>query len=161
MPTDAEFVVWLDGNVQLAVEPKVLVKAWLVEPRADVALFRHPGHDCLYAEGRVCKSKNKEFPEVVNEQLSRYRRKGFPARLGLGETTVLARRVCPEVAWLNERWWREIENGSARDQLSFDYVRWLMGDQLKVNFVDGGNGWRRREHGWLCCWPHENMNRRR
>jgi hypothetical protein len=154
MPTDAEFVVWLDGNIQLAVEPGVLVRKWLVETRADVALFRHPDRDCLFAEGRVCKGKGKDFPQVIDAQLESYRRKGFPARFGLGETPVLARRVCPEVEWFNDRWWREIENGSVRDQLSFDYVRWLMGDKIRVHFVDGGHRWKRREHEWLKCWAH-------
>lgn len=154
MPTDADFIVWLDGNVQLTVEPRMLVQKWLVDYRADIALFKHPGHDCIYVEGRVCKSKNKEFPQVVDRQLERYRQKGFPARFGLGETTVLIRRVCPEVEWFNEKWWSEMENGSLRDQLSFDYVRWLMGEGIKVHFVDGGHKWRRREHEWLRCWPH-------
>jgi len=154
MPMDADFVVWLDGNVQLAVEPRVLVRAWLVEPRADAALFKHPGHDCLYAEARTCKNKGKDFPHVIDEQVERYRNKGLPQRFGLGETTVLARRVCPEVQWFNHKWWTEIEKGSLRDQLSFDYVRWLMGERIKVNFIDGGNKWKRREHEWLRCWNH-------
>jgi hypothetical protein len=133
----------------------VLVKAWLVKPRADVALFKHPGHDCIYAEGRVCKSKRKEFPYTIDTQLKKYRKRGFPPRFGLGETTVLARRMCPEVQWFNQRWHKEIKNGSQRDQLSFDFVRWLMGDQLKVNFIDGGPAWRRREHEWLRCQKHK------
>ena len=152
MPTDAEFVLWLDGNVQLAVDPRVLIKAWLIKPKMDVALFKHPGHDCIYTEGRVCKSKRKELPSVVDAQMTKLRKKGFPAHFGLGETTVLARRVCPAVDWLNERWWQEIEDSSVRDQLSFDYVRWLMGDKLKVNFIDGGHAWKRREHEWVRGW---------
>ena len=154
MPMDADFVVWLDGNVQLTVDPRVLVKAWLVKPRADVALFKHPGHDCIYQEARQCWKKMKDHKQVIEGQMGRYREKGFPTRFGLGETTVVARRVCPEVQWLNRQWWAEIEKGSLRDQLSFDYVRWLMGDRIKVNFVDGGHKWRRREHEWLRCWEH-------
>jgi hypothetical protein len=158
MPQDAEFTIWLDGNVQLVIDPREVVQKWLVDTRADIALFSHPGHQCLYAEARVVKSKMKDFPEVVDEQVRRYREKGLPKGFGLGETTVLARRRCAEVAWFNGQWWHEIERGSVRDQLSFDYVRWLMGDKIKVHFVDGGNRWRRREHDWLVVQPHKDRS---
>ena len=34
-----------------------------------------------------------------------------------------------------EAWWQEVKNGSHRDQLSFDYVRWKNND-VKFKFLD-------------------------
>lgn len=154
MPDDHDFTIWLDGNVQLTVEPRRLVQKWLIDTRADIALFKHPGHDCLYQEARQCWKKMKDHKKVIDEQMDRYRRKGFPYKFGLGETTVLARRNTPAVRRFNDYWWSEIRKGSVRDQLSFDYVRWLFGSGIKVHFVDGGHRWRRREHEWFRCWNH-------
>jgi len=151
----ADYTIWLDGNVQLTIEPRLLVQKWLIDNRADIALFKHPGHDCIYQEARQCKKKMKDQVQVIDEQMKRYRHKSFPSRFGLGETTVIARRNTAAVRRLNSFWWSEIERGSVRDQLSFDYVRWLMGKSVKVHFVDGGHRWKRREHPFLVCWPHE------
>jgi len=154
MPTDAMFTVWLDGCLQLLVEPDLLVQKWLIDERADIALFAHPVRDCLYQEAKVVKSKAKDFPATVDAQMERYAVKGFPRHFGLGETPVLVRRNTPAVRAFNLKWWRELEEGSLRDQLSFDYVRWLMGDAIKVNLVDGGGAWRRRQHDWVRGYPH-------
>ena len=155
MPTDAMFTIWIDGNIQLLVEPDELVQAWLVVPKADIALFHHPVRDCAYQEAKVVKSKAKDFPATVDAQMERYAVKGFPRHFGLGETPVVVRRNTPAVRQFNNRRWQEIEKGSVRDQLSFDYVRWLMGDAIRVNLVDGGNAWRRREHRWVRGYPHK------
>ena len=154
MPTITPYTVWVDGNVQLTVEPRQLVQKWLVETKADIALFKHPGHDCIYQEAKQCWKKMKDHKRVIDEQMNRYRNKNFPQHFGLGETTVLARRNTPAVKRFNELWWNEIRKGSVRDQLSFDYVRWIFGTGIKVHFIDGGYKWRRREHGFLRCWNH-------
>ncbi len=38
----------------------------------------------------------------------------------------------PDVAGVMENWWSEIEQGSRRDQLSFNYVAWKNGLQFKI-----------------------------
>ncbi len=153
MPTDAEFTIWIDGNCQLLIPAQALVEAWLGEEH-DIALFRHPAHDCIYQEARACKAKEKDEAAVIDGQMAEYRAAGFPEHYGLGETTILARRNCKAVTEFNARWWAEISQGSVRDQLSFDYVRWTMGDGIRVHFVDGGMAWRRREHPWFRFVPH-------
>ena len=149
-----QYTLWLDGNIQLLVEPRYVIQEWLVDTKADIALFKHPGHDCIYREARQCKKKLKDSAETIDGQMDAYRRKGFPSRFGLGETCVVARRDTPAVREFNRLWWREIEKGSVRDQLSFDYVRWVMGTGIRVHFVDGGHRWKRREHKWFKDWGH-------
>jgi hypothetical protein len=41
----------------------------------------------------------------------------------------------PTVTEFCDRWWQEIDNGSKRNQMSFDYVRWQMG--LEVGYLPG------------------------
>ena len=112
----AAYTIWLDGNVQLTVEPRLLVDKWLLDTQADIALFHHPVRDCLYQEAQVCKSKRKDAPEVINAQMERYRLKGFPRHFGQGETPVVVRRNNPAVDWFNGQWWDEICPGRVRDR---------------------------------------------
>lgn len=114
---DAEVSVWLDANVQLLADPEDLVAAWL--DGYDVASFAHPGRDCLYDEADACIRKGKDTRCVIEAQVNRYRRAGFPANAGLAETRVVVRRHTPQVAQFNEAWQREIDAGSCRDQISF------------------------------------------
>jgi len=152
---EADVIIWHDANLSLKVEPWVLVDEWL-EGGADFALFRHPGPDCIYEEAAICKHKGKDRPEIIDRQMARYRAVGLPEHCGLGETTVLARRNTSLAQRFAAAWWSQIRDGSVRDQLSFDYVRWVLSQQtgLKVNFVDGGRDWKRRKHSWFECWRH-------
>jgi hypothetical protein len=44
----------------------------------------------------------------------------------LVETSVLLRRNTAAVRRFNEAWWEEVEKGSCRDQISFNYVAWKL-----------------------------------
>ncbi|MEN6507053.1 MAG: glycosyltransferase domain-containing protein [Planctomycetaceae bacterium] len=144
--------LWIDGNIALAVPVAEVLGAWL--DGYDLALFKHPAGDCIYGEARRVVKKGKDAAEVVDAQMERYRADGFPAHFGLGETCIMAKRDTPAVREFMALWWAEIVKGSARDQLSFDYVRWLMGDKVRVNPINGGMGWRRRSHPWFVCREH-------
>ena len=57
--------------------------------------------------------------------MSRYRDEGFPRQFGLYETNVVLRKHNePLVGKVDVDWWREIDSGSRRDQLSLTYVLW-------------------------------------
>lgn len=144
--------LWLDGNILPAVPVASILGAWL--EGYDIALFKHPAGDCAYGEARRVVKKGKDLQSVVSAQMDRYKAAGFPAGFGLGETCIMAKRDTPAVREFMALWWAEIVKGSARDQLSFDYVRWLMGDKVRVNMVNGGMGWRRRSHPWFSCREH-------
>jgi hypothetical protein len=149
----AEYGLWLDGNIALTVPPETVLAEWLGDG-ADMALFKHPAGNCIYGEAKRCLKKHKDEPAIIDAQMDRYREAGFPARFGLGETCVLAKRDTPAAREFCALWWAEVVKGSARDQLSFDYVRWVMGDRVTVRFIDGGIAWKRREHPWFSCRLH-------
>jgi len=91
--------------------------------------------DCVYDEYdhiiKLGQRKNryKDVPEVMKKQIDRYEQEGYPRNNGLVVSSVLVRRHNdPKVIELMELWWKELSNGSKRDQLSFDYACW------KLNF---------------------------
>jgi hypothetical protein len=131
---DDDLTVWVDAalSVDRMLTPE-FVEGLLGD--ADMAVYRHNKRDCAYAEAQACVRFKKDDPEVIGAQMGRYEEEGFPRRHGLAATGVLLRRNTQAVRDFCEMWWGEVENGSRRDQLSFDYCRWRTG--LKVACIPG------------------------
>ena len=116
----AEVSLWIDGNVEVRCDLDKLVDSYL--RTSDVAVHKHRERQCIYDEAMACIELEKDLPEVILRQITRYRSEGYPANAGLAECTILLRRHTAAVCALNESWWQEITQGSRRDQLSFNYV---------------------------------------
>ena len=116
---EAEYSLWIDGNVTLTCESRLstLVERYLRD--ADLAVFRHRTRRCIYEEAAACIAKGKDDAAVIERQVERYREEGYPAFHGLAETSVVLRRHSREMKAFCELWWGEIARGSRRDQLSF------------------------------------------
>jgi hypothetical protein len=124
---EADYSLWIDGSV-LAVAPfglERLVDVFL--DTADLCVFAHSRRGCAYEEASYCSALGLDDSETIRAQMSRYAAEGFPLRAGLGEASVILRRHTAAMAEFNELWWREIEHGSSRDQLSLPYVVWKTG----------------------------------
>lgn len=127
LPPGTEFSLWVDGSMEFSssLHPRELALQYLGD--ADLALYRHPKRSCSYDEAHACGRAHLDDPDVMARQMNRYRAEGYPRNNGLAECSVILRRHTPAVASLNELWWEEINNGSRRDQLSFDYTCWKLG----------------------------------
>jgi hypothetical protein len=127
LPPGTEFSLWVDGSMEFSsrLRPDEMARLYLVD--ADLALFKHPIRNCLYDEAHRCDVVKLDDSAVMAKQMNRYRAQGYPRNNGLAECAVILRRHTPAVARLNEMWWKEIVEGSRRDQLSFDYVCWKLG----------------------------------
>jgi hypothetical protein len=131
---DADYSIWVDGNIYFKTTPEVIVNEFLGE--SDIAVWKHFGRDCLYAEAKVLSSLGTEVVPDVKRQVAHYREEGFPEHQGLGECNVIVRKHSPKVEAFNNAWWAEICRHSTRDQISFPYVVSKF-PELKVNYVNG------------------------
>ena len=113
---DTPYIVWMDGNMDLKVDPHKLVD--LMGDR-DFAFFKHPGRDCVYEEADMCVSLKKGNIKELAEQTKQYAKDGFEPHSGLCEMTAFVRRNTPKANFAFERWWAEICRHSERDQVSF------------------------------------------
>lgn len=126
----AEYSLWIDGSTTLLSPLDELIDLYLKDH--DIALHKHYMRDCAYDEAMVCGSMGLDDPNIMSAQMAKYFiREGYPAHNGLAECTVILRRHTPQIQALNELWWHEIENGSRRDQLSFNYCCWKLGIKYK------------------------------
>ena len=140
--------LWIDGNIEICPPVSLAALADRYLRGADMAVFRHRQRTCIYQEAIYCLHQRLDKPAVIRRQVFRYTREGFPANHGLAECSVLLRRHTPAVREFNEFWWREIQAGSIRDQISFPYVAWKTG--IKINYFPGtvrdGTPFLRRPH---------------
>lgn len=119
---DKEYSLWIDGSVTIEFDIGMerLIELYLSD--TDIALFKHSNRNCIYQEASVCIQQRLDDINVIKRQIEKYTQEGFPANLGLCECPILLRRHTPKIIEFNEAWWDEIQRGSKRDQLSFNYV---------------------------------------
>ena len=151
-----EYSIFVDGNFSIKNKDIIdnLIEKYLSD--ANIALYDHSkcaldSRNCAYQEAQAIfelgeKNMNltpergylnyKDNPELIKNQMERYRMVGYPKDNGLMTGMVILRRHnekdCIKVM---EDWWTEIKYNSKRDQLSFNYVAWK--NNLKFNYLDG------------------------
>jgi len=131
---EAEYTIWVDGNIIPRIAPDVLVEECLSDG-IDIAAFRHPSRDCAYQEAARCIVKGKDKSEKLTGQANIYSTEGFPRNYGLVETGFVIRRNTPQVTLLNEKWWEQAEKHSNRDQVGLPYALWKTGTE--INRLEG------------------------
>lgn len=140
---ETDYSIWVDGNVCLNVQPKILVD---MMGESDCAVFRHCERDNIYAEGEFIIAKHKDSESVVREQLRIYRTTGF-SKSDLGMCFLIVRRHTPEIARRNAAWWAEICRYSVRDQLSFPIAFDGAVKYFPAEPIFGGHYYTRIQHG--------------
>jgi O-antigen biosynthesis protein len=147
---DYDHSIWLDANIRARGD----LRTFLSRLRADafMAAFDHPLRKCVYAEADACIERKKDHELIIRRQVERYRADGFPENAGLWETGVLVRRHNdPACVALMTAWWRELEIGSRRDQLSLPVVTRRL--SLKIASLDEP-GLSARDHPQLTFAAH-------
>ena len=150
--SEYETSIWIDGNLLIRGDVNKLINDYL--KNNNLAVFSHNQHtkrwrklfwikntedcrDCIYDEAKFLlrigeDGKYKDDPELIIKQVERYKQEGYPEHNGLVVGMIILRKHNEkDVMQTMEYWWREIQNGSRRDQLSFNYVAW----KNKLNFV--------------------------
>ncbi len=119
---EKEYSLWIDGSVSLKIPFTMSRLIELYLSKTDLCIFRHSSRNCIYEEAKVCKVKKLDSTQLIEDQISRYKKQGYPKNAGLVEATIILRRHSPELIEFCQSWWEEISLGSRRDQLSFNYV---------------------------------------
>ena len=118
-----DFSIWVDANMEIIGDMDDYKNKYR---RKELMLcFNHPKNNCIYQEKEDCLALKKDIPEIMELQMERYRQEGYPKNNGVISSGVLVRELHNEkVRKVMETWWKEILNGSRRDQLSFNYACW-------------------------------------
>lgn len=128
---DYDITIMHGGNAQLKVNPEVFLP--FIES-TDIASFKHPDRDSVYNEPWACNILGLDTYKNMNPQMNRYKEDGFNGS-PFSACILLIRRNTPAIRDFESLWWKEVRDGSYRDQLSFDYCRWKKG--LGITYIPG------------------------
>jgi len=121
--------IYIDANVNILTS---YFFDMLKSNRQDMLVPMHHSRDCIYVECEVIISTDKDSEKVCRSQIDYIRSTGFPSHYGLNENNIIYRKHGNQkTRKLMEEWWQFIEKYSTRDQLSFSYVLWNNGIQIK------------------------------
>jgi len=126
---DHEWSLWVDGSVAINVDPLRLLDEY--GEHETLFAYRHPDRETLAQEADAIVGAALDDEAIVRIQLARYLDRGLPPDTPLHETNVLLRRHHdPAIMDHSRAWFAELQRGSLRDQLSFDYAAWSVGQEI-------------------------------
>lgn len=118
-----DYSIWVDGKIQIVGNVEEYIKKY--RKKEPMLCFGHYINDCIYDEKELCLKVKKDTPEIMEKQMDKYRKEGYPKKNGLIDSCVLVRD------WRSDKlkkvmniWWNEVKMYSCRDQLSFNYACW-------------------------------------
>lgn len=118
---DRLIAVWIDGNILVRSDLSELIAAFERSGKP-VAAVPHPLRRSVYEEAAECVKRGKDDGAAIEEQMRRYRSEGFECDDLVESNFMMFRLDHPTLAPFLDGWWAEIEKGSRRDQLSFNYA---------------------------------------
>ena len=151
--SDYEYSLWIDGNINVIGDVNELLSNL---DDVNYATYDHNQNvldprDCIYDEAKTILEfgeinmkrtpergmKNyKDDPNLIQNQMMRYKSEGFPSNNGLVvQMEVLRRHNEKDVIEAMELHWEELKHNSKREQLSFNYIAWKT--NLKFNYIQG------------------------
>ena len=146
-----ETSIWIDANFLICSDLQTFISC--MGPHANILAFSHDqGRNCIYEEAKVVSRDNKDDPNIIESQMSKYRKEEYPVNNGLTANSILLRRHNEqEVENMMNLWWSEIINFSRRDQLSFCYCKWKTGTKMYMLKFPNYNI---RMNNWFRWLPH-------
>jgi FkbM family methyltransferase len=130
--------LWIDANIRLTkYSPTQIIEH--IGPNV-IANLKHMERDCAYDEAKAVLEYGVDDADIIKRQMHKYKMLGFPEHFGLGANCFQIRRHShPRCKIFCELWWNELSQNSRRDQLSFDFVRWLTREKmatLPINYLE-------------------------
>lgn len=124
---EAAMSLYIDGNFELIGDPRELADEYLAN--ADLAFFKHPERNGIYAELQACADLGKDEPQTLAAVADRYRALGLPEEGFLYAGGFILRRHTANIANFNEMWYAELRRSTFRDQPALGYTMWRTGIQ--------------------------------
>lgn len=123
--------IWHDASMKMMCNPKNFVNRYL--DNKGFSIMEHPTRNCTYKEAEACKHINKDNHQVIDKQMSEYKKQLFPTRIGMVASGVMIRKNEKHVNDFLKLWREEVEKYSKRDQLSFNFTAWK--NKFKFNLM--------------------------
>ncbi|XP_074565680.1 putative hexosyltransferase MUCI70 isoform X1 [Curcuma longa] len=128
---NARFSIWIDGKLQLVVDPYQILERFLWRKNQTFAISRHYSRFDVFEEAEANKAAGKYDNASIDHQIEFYKKEGLtpyslsklPITSDVPEGCVIIREHMPITNLFTCLWFNEVDRFTARDQISFSTVR--------------------------------------
>ncbi|MFU7513780.1 glycosyltransferase, partial [Vibrio cholerae] len=126
-----EAVIWCDANIRVSNEIYLKFDGFLASD-SDISLISHPHRTNIFEEAEACVRLSKDEGHIIYKQIDRYKDEKVGYSTGLYETGLhFVNLTSPMLSEFYKLWWKEIINGSRRDQIAIVYA--IEKSKLKIS----------------------------
>ncbi|GMI72824.1 MUCILAGE-RELATED 70 [Hibiscus trionum] len=128
---NARFSLWIDGKLELVVDPYQILERFLWRKNATFAISRHYKRFDVFDEANANKAAGKYDNASIDFQIDFYKKEGLtpyseaklPITSDVPEGCVIIREHVPISNLFTCLWFNEVDLFTSRDQISFSTVR--------------------------------------
>ncbi|KAE8728788.1 F3H9.11 protein isoform 2 [Hibiscus syriacus] len=128
---NARFSLWIDGKLELLVDPYQILERFLWRKNATFAISRHYKRFDVFVEAEANKAAGKYDNASIDFQVDFYKKEGLtpyseaklPITSDVPEGCVIIREHVPVSNLFTCLWFNEVDLFTSRDQISFSMVR--------------------------------------
>ncbi|KAK7369028.1 hypothetical protein VNO80_11062 [Phaseolus coccineus] len=131
MVPNARYSIWLDGKLELVVDPYQILERFLWRKNATFAISKHYRRFDVLVEAEANKAAGKYENASIDFQIEFYKKEGLtpyteaklPLISDVPEGCVIVREHVPISNLFTCLWFNEVDRFTSRDQISFSTVR--------------------------------------
>ncbi|CAN6478691.1 unnamed protein product [Victoria cruziana] len=136
----ARYSIWIDGKMELIVDPLLILERYLWRGGYTFAIARHKHHKSIYEEADANKRRKRYARPLIDLHMKIYVYEGMkpwsPKKKTVSdvpEGAIIIREHTPLNNLFCCLWFNEVHMFTPRDQLSFGYVVYRLGDHFKFH----------------------------
>ncbi|GAA0151186.1 hypothetical protein LIER_09963 [Lithospermum erythrorhizon] len=128
---NARYSLWIDGKLELVVDPYLILERFLWRKNASLAISRHYKRFDVFVEADANKAAGKYENASIDFQIEFYKKEGLtpysvsklPITSDVPEGCVIIKEHIPITNLFTCLWYNEVDRFTSRDQISFSTVR--------------------------------------
>ncbi|KAK4266674.1 hypothetical protein QN277_027560 [Acacia crassicarpa] len=134
----AQYSIWIDGKMELIVDPLLILERYLWRGKHTFAIAQHKHHRSIYEEADANKRRKRYARPLIDLHMKIYYYEGMkpwnPMKRTISdvpEGAVIIREHTLMNNLFSCLWFNEVHLFTPRDQLSFGYVVYRLGESFK------------------------------
>ncbi|KAK7327875.1 hypothetical protein VNO77_21968 [Canavalia gladiata] len=143
MVPNARYSIWLDGKLELVVDPYQILERFLWRKNATFAISKHYRRFDVFVEAEANKAAGKYDNASIDFQIEFYKNEGLtpyteaklPLIINVPEGCVIVREHVPISNLFTCLWFNEVDRFTSRDQISFSTVRDKLLSRVDFHFL--------------------------
>ncbi|CAL9084580.1 unnamed protein product [Musa textilis] len=128
---NARFSLWIDGKLELVVDPYQVLERFLWRKNSTFAISKHYRRFDVFVEAEANKAAGKYDNASIDYQIEFYKKEGLtpyslsklPITSDVPEGCVIIKEHIPITNLFTCLWFNEVDRFTSRDQISFSTVR--------------------------------------